>query len=835
MPAPRIIRHFLITWGFRIGIGAFAVVGVMSFVSLNSTVHTNKWLQRTQEVLAQLTQIQLLVENAESSHYGYVISNKTIFNQAFETALARAPGEINKLLDLVSDNPTQVSNALELRKLIDLRFDRMKNMIRLHLENAAAQQIADAADVETMSAMRTRIAKMEAVEDNLQNTRLANSERQTQHTKILLIFGGIMALALLYANRLLQQRHAEHEWRRANLMNMIIKSVGDGLVVVDEKQNVTHYNPAAERMLGNRHRDIVYYDPKTRRPLPPAETPLNRALRGETTDDVEVVLNGVVMSVNTRPLVGSDNRIVGAAALFRDYTRQKAMEKTLESEKERALQASRLKSEALASMSHEIRTPMNGVVGMVTLLLDTALNATQKSYAMTIKSSAESLLSLINGILDHAKIEAGKLTLDNFDFHLPTLADDVMEMFRYQARSKRLELSCEVTKDAQEWFHGDANRIRQVMVNLVGNAFKFTESGRIAIKVNAVSRGGLERELRIEVSDTGIGISQDNQTKLFQKFSQVHEDKTKYGGTGLGLLLCKQFVILMGGQIGIDSIPGKGSIFWFTVKVAPGMRQQKTRDHQMPAPNLQGHVLVVEDQPVNRQVVKSYLEKFGVTCDIHHDGREGLDAFMARPSHFDLVLMDVQMPVMDGFQCAREIRKLEETKGLPRIPIIALTAEGRSHDRENCLNAGMDDFLSKPIDLIQFTDTLKKWLRPKMNKAEPEEALVNWTVLNKLAELKSDGRPLDMALVEEFLRTSMTLVEDLEDALRSDNKMQIREVAHAVKSPARTVGLVVLGDLCESIEEGMCDASTSRRLTDVHTRSVMELRNYLRRRSNQAA
>jgi CheY-like chemotaxis protein len=191
------------------------------------------------------------------------------------------------------------------------------------------------------------------------------------------------------------------------------------------------------------------------------------------------------------------------------------------------------------------------------------------------------------------------------------------------------------------------------------------------------------------------------------------------------------------------------------------------------------------------------------------------------------------MPVMDGFQCAREIRQFEQSKALPPVPIVALTAEGRSQDRENCLNAGMDDFLSKPIDLAQFTDTLKKWLRPKMTKQE--ENLVNWSSLEKMAELKADGRPLDMALVEEFLRTSTTLVEELEDAIRSENAQRTRELAHAVKSPARTVGLVALGDLCESIEDGKCDATTSRKLTDVHARSIVELKNYLRRRSAQAA
>jgi len=851
MPAPKILTGFFIVWGFRIGIGAFAAVGVLSYWSLNTAMQTHQAVNRTNDVLNQLSKIQVSMETAESNQRGFIVSDKPIFHQNWENMMARVPVEINILFDLVSDNPSQISNALDLRKIVDRRFDKMKTVMRMHMERAAAELIAKETDVDVMAEVRTRIAKMEMAESSLLNQRLESSERKTQHTKFLLIFGGMLSAVLLYTNRLFQQRHADEEVQRANLLNMIMKSVGDGLVVVDEKNTFTHFNPAAERMLGgvnlltsteDRAKAYGFFDPKTGAPMRPEDMPLARALKGQISDDAEVLIknaanpNGVVMSVNTRPLQGLSGKTVGAVAVFRDYTRRKLKELNLESEKDRALRASELKSEALASMSHEIRTPMNGVLGMCTLLLDTTLDAAQRSYAMTIKSSAEALLNLINGILDHAKIEAGKLTLDNFDFNLSQLANDVTEMFRYQARSKRLELIKEVGTGDEEWFHGDANRIRQVLINLVGNAFKFTDKGRITIKVSAATKGDLERELRFDVIDTGIGVSSDNQKKLFQKFSQVHDNKGKYGGTGLGLLLCKQFVQLMKGQIGIDSVEGQGSTFWFTVKVAPGMRQQKPRDHQALSANLTGHVLVVEDQPVNRQVVKSYLEKLGVTCDIHHNGREGLDAFVTQPSRYDLILMDVQMPVMDGNQCAREIRKYEETKGIPPVPIIALTAEGRSQDREDCLSAGMDDFLSKPIDITQFTDTLKKWLRPKMSKVDStEENLVSWSALTKLSELKADGRPLDVALVEEFLTTSSMMVENLEEALRNQDQQQIKELSHAIKSPARTIGLLVLGDLLEAIEDGQCDASTSRRLSDLHNRSALELRAFLKRRSSQAA
>lgn len=842
----RFFRKFLVTWGFRIGIAGFAGLGILAYKSLTNTIQRNQAVNKTNNVLNQVSQIQVLMEKAEASERGYLITGKPIFLQAFVDAVVAIPNQVMALLNLVEDNPIQVSNGIELRRVIEQRIEKMKTMVNMRQAGTPVEQIGQTLDVDVITDVRSKLNDMEALEKSYMVDRLQQSSSQSRQTKALLLFGSLLAAILLLASRRLQLLHEEKELAKTNLLNMIVNSVGDALVVVDHGNNITHYNPAAEKILGPkfigepqlRPQTYGFYHVKNSQLLKPEELPLARALKGETSDDFEVLIKnktqpkGMVVSINTRPLLGSNRKVLGAVAVLRDFTERKKAEMQMEAQKETALEASRLKSEALASLSHEIRTPMNGVLGMTTLLLDTKMTEVQQSYARTIKGSAEALLTLINGILDHAKIEAGKLTLDNFDFNLPTLVGDVAEMFTYMARSKSLELVQEISPEAAEWFNGDGHRIRQILTNLVGNAFKFTEKGKIAIKVTARTVSPMDRELRFEVTDTGIGISPANQQKLFQKFAQVHSDKTKYGGSGLGLMLCKQFVQLMNGKIGIESREGQGSTFWFTVKVSPGIHQQKPRDLEYPVSTLSGHVLVVEDQPVNRQVVKSFLEKFGVTCDIQNNGVEGLGAYRSSPDKYDLVLMDCQMPLMDGYQCSQEIRRFEQENTRNPVPIIALTAEGRQGDRDKCTAAGMDDFLAKPLDLIQFYDVLKKWLRPK---AKVSTDLVEWSVLERLTSMKADGRPLDMALVEEFLNTSGPLVDSLEDAMRRNDKAQIKEFAHALKSPARTVGLLALGDLCESIEAADGEHVNTGKLGDLHDRSVKELRNYLRRRSTQAS
>ena len=376
--------------------------------------------------------------------------------------------------------------------------------------------------------------------------------------------------------------------------------------------------------------------------------------------------------------------------------------------------ATRAKSEFLANMSHEIRTPMNGVIGMTSLLLDSPLSAKQREYAQMAHTSADVLLHLINDILDFSKIEAGKLDLETVDFNLPAVLHELAELLNLSARSKGIGFSCAIAPGTPELIYGDPNRLRQVLLNLAGNAVKFTPHGEVSVRASLVSASATTLVMRFDVRDTGIGIAADKQKLLFQKFSQVDASTTRhYGGSGLGLALSKQLVELMGGEIGVTSEIGHGSEFWFTAGFATGPSQLAAVEAPEPPAPIRGHwpslrVLLAEDHLINQKVAAGFLHNLGLALDVVANGLEAVEA--VRGTTYDLVLMDMQMPGMDGLDATRLIRATHAGSSHPRLPIIAMTANAMHGDREKCLAAGMDDYLPKPITPATLALMLERWL-----------------------------------------------------------------------------------------------------------------------------
>ena len=379
--------------------------------------------------------------------------------------------------------------------------------------------------------------------------------------------------------------------------------------------------------------------------------------------------------------------------------------------REAAEAANRAKSQFLANMSHEIRTPMNGVLGMAEVLLDTSLSELQRRYLESLHHSGENLLDIINDILDLSKIEAGRLELNASDFALRRTLADIVASFRERAGRKGIGLESYIGEGVPDVLRGDLVRLRQVLNNLVGNAIKFTERGRVAIELVAAPRQEEGKHwLRISVRDTGIGIAPEQQSMVFDAFAQADASHSrKYGGTGLGLTISRQLIELMGGTLALESVPCAGSTFWFDIPFEPGTRIDEPSARHTHS-RLQGHVLLAEDNAVNREVARAALESFGLRVSVAGNGLKALEAVSGE--HFDLVLMDCQMPEMDGFEATRRIRAAEASgaHGSRRLPIVAVTAGAVEGDRERCLAAGMDDYLAKPFRQAALHALLGKWL-----------------------------------------------------------------------------------------------------------------------------
>jgi PAS domain S-box-containing protein len=590
----------------------------------------------------------------------------------------------------------------------------------------------------------------------------------------------------------------------------LIESNIDALIATDPAGIITDVNKQMEALTGCTRDELIgapfkgyFTDPER------AEAAIKLVLSEKKVTDYELTARArdgtkTVVSYNATTFFDRDRTLQGVFAAARDVTESKRVEMELKQAKAAAESASRTKSDFLASMSHEIRTPMNAIMGIADLLAKTALSPEQNKYVQIFRRAGDNLLNLINDILDLSKVEASQLELEQTGFSLNDLLEKVTEIVAPRAHEKGLALVCEVAPNVPADLVGDPTRLRQVLLNLLGNAIKFTESGQVSLRVTSDADAAVPPALRFTISDTGIGIPAEKLGRVFERFTQADSSTTRrFGGSGLGLTISKRIVELMGGRIWVESDVGKGSVFSlvvpFEIQLRATLRAVTPVDmgREPPLPPLR--ILLAEDSPDNCTITLAYLEDTPYRVEIAENGAIACAKFTS--GFYDLVLMDRQMPVMDGLTATRTIRAWEQANHRPPTPIIALTASALKGDREMCLAAGCTAYLTKPIKQEVLLQAIKEY-SVGAPQSSNEESSGTDTIL-----MRPNPKFTNRILV--FLRNSRQSVSEMLDALDRDDFKTVEFLGHGMRGAGGMYGFQAITDIGAGLEQAAYSADNA--------------------------
>ncbi len=615
--------------------------------------------------------------------------------------------------------------------------------------------------------------------------------------------------------------------RSSIFYNLVLNKILNGIIILDNKGNISNYNDFAERIFGYSKEDVLGSSANilfTKESASLLETYLNLYLNfgnSEEEGDIgfETELNGltnvgkiikVKVGINKIELEGVRKLV----CIIEDVTENRKEQQELLKAKQEAEAANKAKSDFLANMSHELRTPMNGIMGLTELLLDTDLTDEQKEFVKLIYSSSDNLLNILNDILDLSKIEAGMMEVEEVSFDVSKALEDLCKLYTPVAKEKGLgEVKVQFFSDIPNCIKGDYSKFTQIVRNLLSNSIKFTEKGGVEIVAEVKAD-----KLKISVFDTGIGIPIERQERIFDKFTQADNSTTrKYGGTGLGLAIVKEYVNMLGGNIGVNSQVNFGSEFWFEIplKIADEkpINSKKINNDNLNNFDKKSKILVVDDHPVNRLFAKKLLHKMGFTdIDMAEDGLQAIEKVNENEYYF--VFMDCQMPNLDGYQSTKLIREMEKNKN-SHLNIIAMTANAMNGDREKCLKAGMDEYISKPIKSNKLFEVLSKFVDIDIEKKISESSnIANNNDPVDLAHLSlfTDGdKKEERELTALFFEQAKLSIISLAEALAYDNLDEWRAASHKLKGASANFGANILSNYAMEAEKNFSESPIKKR------------------------
>ena len=833
-----VMKSALPHWVFVTTLLAVMAMGWSLYDSSVKGQRSSAWVVHTYEVLGAMSAVEEELSRAESALRGYVVSGHPSFLLQREIALTSLTDALMRLAPLVSDNPPQQSRAHQLLDLIDQRVGIMKETLRQYEAGgaeAAATTLQSARLL--MSRIDSLISEMEEIERNHLDARRAQEQSRHDRTMLLLAAAGALALLILVPSYVafVREIHARAHVRR-RLFDMADSIPGVVYRYRSRAEGTSHYeflSTGVESLYGVEREaalrdasviaDTVAEEDRAALSETVAKaasglTPLQYDFRIRTKD-------GTVKWVRSSaaPRLAPDGTIVWNGH-WADITEQKKLEHELHDSKETADRASRAKGTFLAVMSHEIRTPLNGVLGMLELLSLTKLNAEQRTTLNVVRESGKSLQRIIDDILDFSKIEAGKLEIASEPASIAQVVESTRNIFAGNASSKGLVLTAAIDEELSPAVMVDPLRLRQILSNFVSNAIKFTFEGTIEIGAEMIERRADTEVIRFTVADRGIGMSPDAQARLFEPFMQggVATART-YGGTGLGLTICRRLAEMMGGSVDVESELGHGTTMVLTLPVTitdPAALQPLDLPHPVTrtvlptrsAPSLEQAeregtlVLIVDDHPVNRLVLSRQVSMLGYAAECANNGLEALQKWAS--GRFSLVVTDCNMPEMDGYELARRIRDLESTAAGGRMPIIACTANALRGEAEACFEAGMDDYLAKPVGLAELQSKLSQWrplpddrtaqpAKPVQQDRDPTASIFDRAVI---ASLTGGGKAEEREVLMAFQSANAEDTLALRQAYARNDFAEVMHASHRISGASRMVGLTALAAACARVE-----------------------------------